>query len=270
MKQLLFLAKFTWDQVGGKTEVPSNRNMKSTTQPEMEPAANQNSREKLRPGGPNYRYISSSTCPSNSLERNIFQPIGKVKLPQKRRNGVRKYLQWSNKQHGKGWSDWLSTLVLRLRIILHTSHLNSYSSCHCKNKHDINEFPNLIPTTVINCLHLFKIPNQTRRRSTRKKNARSRYFSSRSPLQGLNWKRHRWMQRRPGVHEDRIPGEMIQEMEPVLTRFDRSNPKDLCFEQRESFIWIFFYSWWLRTSYFFCQDLPGLPIWRRLAGPECE
>ena len=27
------------------------------------------------------------------------------------------------------------------------------------------------------------------------------------------------MQRRPGVHEDRIPGEMIQEMEPVLTRF---------------------------------------------------
>ncbi len=28
----------------------------------------------------------------------------------------------------------------------------------------------------------------------------------------------------------------------VLTRFDRSNPKDLCFEQRESFIWIFFYS----------------------------
>ena len=24
------------------------------------------------------------------------------------------------------------------------------------------------------------------------------------------------------------------------------------------------------TNYFFCQDLPGLPIWRRLAGPECE
>ena len=70
------------------------------------------------------------------------------------------------------------------------------------------------------CAQISAVVNhQNRRRSTRKKNARSRSFSSRLPLQGLNWKRHRWMQRRPGVHEDRIPGEMIQEMEPVLTRF---------------------------------------------------
>lgn len=176
MKQLLFLATFTWDQVGGKTEVPSNRNMKSTTQPEMEPAANQGHSEC-------YSCWNVPGMPRVQLQSTRETPSGWPKLPL--------YLQ----QH----------LPIEQPGAQHLpTHWESKTSSE----------------TEKGCAQISAVVNhQNRRRSTRKKNARSRSFSSRSPLQGLNWKRHRWMQRRPGVHEDRIPGEMIQEMEPVLTRF---------------------------------------------------